>query len=984
MKRIEMTRHAVAACLRGSGRPVGPHDSADRRPQSRTVGSRAAAIALLVALAAGTAPRSTAAQDSTGGSSDAEVAAEVTLYQLRRGSNGRQTEFDLGLVRALHGMGRTEDEIVDTVQTVRSRSRDVRPGATDEPASTLTFEIGGGFGLGPAGVEASIRYEREIRISDAEQFLDRLSPSSRIRYPRQTTNNRGERIVTVDDLTDPDQLARRRREVAEEPDALSDSERLWVQKNSIAEHGKLYEQSERYRNSFNQLFSGRIPRPDADVETIADAYPDAAVGMRLKELTERAARVDEASSEEDREKAKRDIEETVFVTLETLTEVASERAKRARQANIRQLHAAGRLGAVFISRFDPELGHQITAAHDAVTGFIDIRDTFNKAMSDGADEVLSSVVAGGSLVDLGMNLVSAFAGIKSPHQQVMEQLREIREEIARLGREMHERMDGLHDAIDGVFRALSHGQDMLRGDLAVARRMLQNQMYAIEAVRRDLEDVAWLIIESRDDIVDNMDRITFIQNDCYRERPQEELSADKYNRCLDLLGNWVENGLTLSQLDEDAAGLAGRDVNRSTTLARDRFRRALEDGEKLSAAESLSRRRLIGYRDLVNGYDAVREFLSYNHERTIHAIENDERFPRRRVFAELTAQRDGLAGFIVAIQEDVDEFRAETPSGVGALLEDMRTKIDALEKSFRDATDEFFKNSVEADGNTWDAGIPAPDFVKVIDDGNCYDESITRRTKHEVARYMMGRIHRNDLRPARAGHGRIEICVSTQNEYRLDRGWTRFNVVVDYVPGAECDGRRRIELLSARGAAQGYLAKSERKRVFLNGLLQLAERWARQGEQLPEACRYENIMDRWAKHEIEALWDAVEPAVNEAVIRADGCLVADQDYLDAWLRTAYRVGSMFREPQTSQRRVRRIGVSEEVLEMNPLRKVRVADLLRTMPPSRVLNTARAAVDRIEERLRSDAMGVLMERHAIHVFKSGGDLARIGPELTPTR
>ena len=59
-------------------------------------------------------------------------------------------------------------------------------------------------------------------------------------------------------------------------------------------------------------------------------------------------------------------------------------------------------------------------------------------------------------------------------------------------------------------------------------------------------------------------------------------------------------------------------------------------------------------------------------------------------------------------------------------------------------------------------------------------------------------------------------------------------------------------------------------------------------------------MDQWEKHEIDDLWDAVEPAVNEGVSRADGFFTSDQDYLDAWLRTAYNVDGMFREAQTKK------------------------------------------------------------------------------------
>lgn len=975
--------------------------------------------------------RTASAQENAGATRSRDQINETIVSAAMRhqlnSSDGKYIEFELAVMKEHRHRGRTAQDIEETITTLR-RNRSAGSG-TDEPRSLVGVEIGVAAGLPWLHGGVSATWQTEIPANGGQ-----LMKPSIIQQPPQLLTRHGEPLQTFDDLTDPAVLQVHYDALENGTDQLPDDMRQALRRAAVNEHIRLYEHDPEYAAVSDRLFDGgRLPRPTADPETVMGAYPEFAGRFRIKELLDFARQSEKGDKE-----ALKSLEERAIADIATLADAtladaipASKADDRASKADMENLSASVDQAIDLVGHFDPVLGNQFRAVKNTVTGVSSAIDTFKTTTAAGGNKVFASANFTLSVANMGAQVFSALLGVETPHQQVMAELRKVQEAIQEMRREMHDRFDEVLDETAKGFELLSRGQDAIRADISLVAGELGIQRELIYEIARKVINLQWMVFLGANRIEDKIDTNSLVERRCIRvDEYDEDLDENGYRECVNILGAMIGHpdhpaddrifgsGLRRNQLSKENSGLlAGPgDVESESglTLAMRRLAEALGRSKPASLPDEV-----VGYRTLLDARNLVHRFLLDNPKRTSIERENTsfwkDGFSNARMFRGIEAYERNLANLIEVIQQEVTAFQAGEPSAIDAMLESMRTTVRDIRDNFRSTVDSFYAGKIPIDDADWAEGRPVPEWIEVVQDGNCYDHLIRPATKLDAARLLMPFVHQRDLRPARGGYGRIEVCVRTQNKKiassRARSGaparWIELQLAIDYRPEVACGGKDTIRLHKFKVAPvvtavwqsrvvrnPGYDNSTGRGReraesptvwrmvpvetgagrdrdgLTIRGTRSIVD-WFRQRQQrqrLPSECWYQNVVtqavEALEEERLEEEWRLLRreilagEEIGGKIRHADEELEQELTHLRNLLFTAYQFFPLYDDAARE------------------LDAISLEDLVETGPPWNALDRAEIGIDRIGAWLRSDRMQSFTRTNRLHIRP----VADVGSEM----
>ena len=335
---------------------------------------------------------------------------------------------------------------------------------------------------------------------------------------------------------------------------------------------------------------------------------------------------------------------------------------------------------------------------------------------------------------------------------------------------------------------------------------------------------------------------------------------------------------------------------------------------------------------------------------------------RSELVADVLEYGEDLNTYIDVIVRELEAVQRNTPesSVFLDLLTEAETVAAAVEQEIAYVQQSVFDGAEDLPIDRITGAIPP--WMKVIENGHCADgrtDSALKRALLIDSPTVLGRIiHRNDLRPVRAGWGSLEACVRTEPQRYQGAWYVELKLTVDFYP----DPRMRVDCTAEPVRLVGetrYVATSrwpseERWRYLVRkGSDALLSR-ASPVPVLPVGCRYRDHATRFDAENEEVVASRVRDRVRRTLEEANARLDKGEATLLSWLTTAFDGDRLL------------LGVVRNLVF--PDLHVLVAD-----DPGRAGVEARKQLDSVRQILRSDAMRqvVRLDRGQLVLSRTSG-------------
>ena len=905
------------------------------------------------------------------------VAAQATVHQYRTASDGDVVEFEMGLVQALQSVEKmSAAEIVDFVRKFRDyrKARAAPASEAPGPAVELGLEVGSFKLLGlPVSVQVSVDQKVSSLVADLWPDFARsgVEPAGSAVASTPLT---AAGVLELSNLQDSyDAWASRRIRT-------SLSHELLGQEATARHHVQLYKSSPDYREAWDELFGAVFSfRPTDSAPTVMSSMP-AFAGYKngeavleevraLRGALEEGAAVDGHVESLVRE-ATASSKQTLSLVEGAVREWRADKERQRREASKaedeekkRLIRKTDRENLATVTKVSVGLLYfiapeevqermsQIIAVAGAAGGVLKAIQRF-EATPNGANMNLAGLALSGNIAMVAVSLFESFLGGPSTEQLILEEIAKLQEMVQQVREEMHERFDQLYATMLDGFEQLTEQHALTHTVLYRIERRLRDQLDALSDISDQLLDVRSDIFDTRLVVIEMLNQVGL--RGCLRDSayPRPELSENEFFDCLEAFRN-VLYDLPDLELNATQIDLMARQLASATNLALRQLRRLTDDPTVRPLPRTVvSVRRFLGTILVLRDFLLTQAEQTEAHEATIR---------RSELMGQAVRYGDALNSYIRVILEELKAFHEGSDlSAFEALLAEPEAELEALRKAIAAAEREIYDG---LEGLPLDRPRGAvPSWVELIEDGRCPDYTVTTDFKKsflvDTGNRLHELVHRDDQRLARAGWGKIEVCVQSRPYYLRpeQKYYVGVSLTIDFHPDPQlgCNDATIRLFKDTRYEQAGWSrpkpGSEDWVQLFRKGMEALANK-PNPTPVLQDGCRYRDhpelfdaVNKGWISDQIQ---DRVRTAIDDAATTLD---VAGATLL-SWLSTAFDDdGSM-------------PGVARE-LSLPDLH-----ELLNSNEPWQVVDVAMTQLEAVREALRSEAMREQVRLGAGHRLES---------------
>ena len=912
---------------------------------------------------------------------DEVVAVQATVHQLRTGPDGPELDWEMGLFQTLHTVeSLPPEQIVDFMNEYRKAV--TAPAANASGGASVGLAIGSFKPLGlPVSVGVTVDQEVSSLIRDLwPRFVgSRIEPAAGAVAQTPLT---AAGVLEVEALRDSYQAWSDRRTNA------SLTHELLAQEATARHHVRQYKSDAGYRTAWDELFGARFPfRPTDPATAIMPAMPAFADFKNgeavLDEVRELRAAIEAGEAGDGQlEALLQEVRESGSATLDLIRqdildrrrskladektayeEAAKEELRKIRDTdrqNLRTVLATAAGALYFIAPKEvQEQVDQILVVADAGADVLKAIRRFD-ATPTGANQNLAAAALSGNIAMAAVSLFSSFMGGPSPEQQILEEIAKLKEMIQELREEMNERFDQLYDTMTDGFEQLAEQHAITHTMLYRIELRLWEQLDELLKISDQVRDLRSDLFKAKLMVIDKLNQLGL--HGCLRDPafPRPVLSEEEYRDCLEGFKNALAD-LPALPLSESQVNLMGEHLADAENLALQELRRLMND-------RSLGRlpRNVVGVRRLLGTLQVLRDFLVVQAE---HTEAHADAIRSSQLMSLAVQYGDALNRYIEAVVEELTALQGadeSAPSAFDALLGEVDAELESLRNVIENAAQDVYTGIEGLPLDRMTSGAAVPPWVTQLGGGHCTDYAVPSAVKSpflvDTPNRLQALVHRDDLRPARAGWGRIAVCarsyfvppkrlLNRTTEYSL-----RVSLTIDFRPDPALGcGDDPIRLFRGRwtgreGRRWPQPGDETWIRLFRKGMQALTDK-PNPKPVLPAGCRYRDHPERFDEATRRFVVDQVLARSKTAIDDATAKLELAEATLLSWLTTAFGDDAFM------------LGDAGDLSLPN------LREELNSTAPWRLVDPAKARLEAVAEALRSDEMRDVVRLDAGHILES---------------